>query len=529
MGATIVNLSADAVAGPTMPSTFRPRVRRWNFLTAASVCRAEDAIYRQMPGVRGVVVLELALQFGDLRSLGRAEQQDVGVPTDRNGRPRGGGHLREIPDAGLNVGAQDIHVDGPRIPFALCVSGVLLVPDRAAGVLGEPTVDRGTASDKREILCVGPILAMWRGRTGTAVGALDADQVPVAHVRRQPRIHADTRVPRDPDRHHGHRAVAGDVQLGQRTGQIGAAVGDGRGAGGVRPGVVDHDPADVLEIPVAAGSPTGILNERDPFGAKHIGEPDRVTYPWSYLGHGAVLSRCADPPSSIPVVAAAWFPGSFEGYLPMCGHRGVNPQDDPEARFRELERPLADMASRSELGTGQYGGYFDAPPTPPKTTAGFCWWPFAIALFAAGSLAIAGGVAAYLLSSGGPNSRTPDDRPKISGGGGSIGGCPGMPKPETPTEGAVPTATPGGTLTVTDIGHNRTLVCSESSVIVSGMSNTVMITGHCVSIAVSGFENVVTVDSAEAIAVSGFDNRVTFHAGTPQIGNSGESNVVQQG
>jgi hypothetical protein len=31
------NLSAAAVAGPTMPSTLRPRVRRWNALTAASV------------------------------------------------------------------------------------------------------------------------------------------------------------------------------------------------------------------------------------------------------------------------------------------------------------------------------------------------------------------------------------------------------------------------------------------------------------------------------------------------------------
>jgi hypothetical protein len=37
-----------------------------------------------------------------------------------------------------------------------------------------------------------------------------------------------------------------------------------------------HDPADVLEISMAAASPTGILDERDPFGAKYIGEPDRV-------------------------------------------------------------------------------------------------------------------------------------------------------------------------------------------------------------------------------------------------------------
>jgi hypothetical protein len=69
-------------------------------------------------------------------------------------------------------------------------------------------------------------------------------------------------MPGDTDRDHGHRAVQRDVQLRKRAGEIGAAVGDGRGARVVR--VMHHDPADVLEISMAATSPTGKLDERDP-------------------------------------------------------------------------------------------------------------------------------------------------------------------------------------------------------------------------------------------------------------------------
>jgi hypothetical protein len=62
----------------------------------------------------------------------------------------------------------------------------------------------------------------------------------------------------------------------------------------------------------------------------------------------------------------------------------------------------------------------------------------------------------------------------------------------------------------------------------SGISNTVTITGHCVNVTVSGVENQVTVDTADAISASGFDNRVIYHFGSPAI-NSGGSNVVEQG
>jgi hypothetical protein len=49
-----------------------------------------------------------------------------------------------------------------------------------------------------------------------------------------------------------------------------------------------------------------------------------------------------------------------------------------------------------------------------------------------------------------------------------------------------------------------------------------------VSVTVSGMQNQVTLDTADAINASGLDNQVTYHSGSPQI-NSGGSNVVQQG
>ena len=44
----------------------------------------------------------------------------------------------------------------------------------------------------------------------------------------------------------------------------------------------------------------------------------------------------------------------------------MNPEDDPEARIRELERPLTDQARASELGGGHYssGNAFVPPPAP---------------------------------------------------------------------------------------------------------------------------------------------------------------------
>jgi hypothetical protein len=96
------------------------------------------------------------------------------------------------------------------------------------------------------------------------------------------------------------------------------------------------------------------------------------------------------------------------------------------------------------------------------------------------------------------------------------------------TGGTSVSATPGGRISVAGIGENRTIACNDSQVDVSGFTNTVIITGHCVSLTLSGGQNHVTVDATDRISASGFNNQVTFDSGSPQVDNSG-TNVVQQG
>src|SRR5512143_3694941 len=65
----------------------------------------------------------------------------------------------------------------------------------------------------------------------------------------------------------------------------------------------------------------------------------------------------------------------------MWEHRRMESQDDPEARIRELERPLTDQAYTSELG----GSHTYPPPPPPLAdgisfgttrarSTGQVWW-----------------------------------------------------------------------------------------------------------------------------------------------------------
>lgn len=251
----------------------------------------------------------------------------------------------------------------------------------------------------------------------------------------------------------------------------------------------------------------------------------------------------------------------------------MEPDDDPEARIRELERPLKDVARTSELGAGKYGGdYAGTPPTTPTTPlpppnygppnygstnygstnygappygtssspgtspkSGSRGWWVLVSVFAVLAMAIAGGVAVYLLSSAGQLISVPSSRSSTSGGGGGFDGTSAhpssaLPEPETPSAQApVPAPAPGENVSVSGISETKTVACDNNSVDVSGISNTVTITGHCANLTVSGVQNVVTVDSADAINASGFDNRITFHDGTPQVDNSGGSNVVEQG
>ena len=79
------------------------------------------------------------------------------------------------------------------------------------------------------------------------------------------------------------------------------------------------------------------------------------------------------------------------------------------------------------------------------------------------------------------------------------------------------------------MGNQRTLACNDSVVSISGVDNTVVLTGRCNRVDVSGVQNTVTIDDAGSIDVSGLNNRVIFHFGTPELSQSGFDNTIQRG
>ncbi|MGA5542560.1 DUF3060 domain-containing protein [Mycobacterium sp. NPDC051198] len=234
----------------------------------------------------------------------------------------------------------------------------------------------------------------------------------------------------------------------------------------------------------------------------------------------------------------------------------MDPKDDPEARIRELERPLTDAAQASELGIGKAAGPSGPPPTqpwtnafpppppgppapwpgyepypappPPRRTSGAT--PFFILFGALTVILVAGGIAATVMFSN-TDTRTTDaadtdtvtDSQSTTIRQTTINGVP-VPGSVAPTE--VPA---GETVIVSGIKEHRTVECRENTVIVSGIENEIEILGHCIAVTVSGVENVITVESVETIGVSGFDNRVTYRSGEPEVSKSGQSNVVEAG
>jgi hypothetical protein len=250
----------------------------------------------------------------------------------------------------------------------------------------------------------------------------------------------------------------------------------------------------------------------------------------------------------------------------------MNPQDDPEARIRDLERPLADQARTSELGAGQYGGdYVNAPPPPPpgyygppsqgapfqtapfqtapyqgapyqgapRSSGGFAWWWLAVATLVIGGVVVGVGMVVLdgsVFSTGDSTSSSARDRPKVNGGGGTLTAVPPSPVEIPSGNVAVPTEepavivlAPGEPINIGGMGENKTIACNESIVSVSGMDNTITITGHCTNLSVSGMDNEILIESADAIGASGVDNRVTFRSGSPEISKSGFGNVVEPG
>jgi hypothetical protein len=231
----------------------------------------------------------------------------------------------------------------------------------------------------------------------------------------------------------------------------------------------------------------------------------------------------------------------------------MNPEEDPEARIRELERPASDIAQTSELGVSPSGGSYPPPPTypqaypppypppqgwyggpqfPPPPAPNRNWLPVIVGAVIAGLIGVVAGVVTYYddVFTGGVAVSKPT--PPVDRGGSfdPIPNAPGIGEIEpAPSVQSEPPAAPGGQISFSGVGEVKTLACDDNVVSISGVSNTVTITGHCADVQVSGIENAITVDSTETIDASGMDNRVTFHSGDPEIGNSGSGNTVELG
>jgi hypothetical protein len=238
-------------------------------------------------------------------------------------------------------------------------------------------------------------------------------------------------------------------------------------------------------------------------------------------------------------------------------------EDDPEARIRELEQPLADAARASEAGENPPPSKWAPPPAsamPPPPGAAFPPGPpmptppslpysggmfpgpsaqysrsnrtlwIILGVFVIGMIALPAAIflfTAHQVSRSGmttmfPTPIIPSDTPTPSGAMTKTRAAPSTSL--TPA----PTAPKGENITVSGISEARTIACNGGSVSVSGITNNVVITGHCASLSVSGIQNQITVDAADTIQASGSGNQVTYHTGSPKIGNSGFNNVVQR-
>jgi len=248
----------------------------------------------------------------------------------------------------------------------------------------------------------------------------------------------------------------------------------------------------------------------------------------------------------------------------------MNSDDDPEARIRELEQPLADAAHASEVGNPPpgkwaappapafpppaqpYGGTTPPPPPayggaapPPLPYSGSfgstsslgtgsrstVWWILA-AVFVIGMIALPAGILFFTtrtISHSGITTLLPNPTaaPTVVAPSGGVTPNPGIAPTNLPT--AAPTAPAGASLTISGINVTRTIACNNSIISVSGVQNTVIITGHCASLSVSGVQNKVTVEAVDSIEASGFNNQITYRNGSPSIDKSGDGNIVQQG
>lgn len=258
--------------------------------------------------------------------------------------------------------------------------------------------------------------------------------------------------------------------------------------------------------------------------------------------------------------------------------------DDPEKRIRELEQELADVTRNPQspppytespppyTSASPYTGgasYQGAPPygfgaPPPRRSKPYPWFLVLVIL----GVVVPTVISLVMFFA---RSNTGSSTTRINGG-------------RTTTTSSGPTAVPqGGELRVGGSGDTKTIACNDgqltlygtgskysvtghcAGLIVGGYNNNVTVdgadtvestgygntitdhacnngnvklssygiefdaTGHCATVAISSYQNKVTVDSVDTVVVSGYENTVTYHSGKPKVTDSGYSNNIQQG
>ena len=224
----------------------------------------------------------------------------------------------------------------------------------------------------------------------------------------------------------------------------------------------------------------------------------------------------------------------------MWDHLLVKPEEDPEARIRQLEQPLENVARASEQGAQPYSGYTPPPPPqssydmtfptpysppPKKSSSGVSMLFWVIGLVAVG-LIVGGGIALFFSlrdATSGVVFPSVPSAPIATGGAPAPGGQP------APTGAPEITVAPGGQYSIGGLQEAHVIACNNGGTLnISGVQNNITVTGHCGTVSVSGVKNTVTVDSADSISASGVTNKVTYHSGNPEIDNFGD-NLVGQG
>jgi uncharacterized protein (DUF2345 family) len=86
------------------------------------------------------------------------------------------------------------------------------------------------------------------------------------------------------------------------------------------------------------------------------------------------------------------------------------------------------------------------------------------------------------------------------------------------------------TLTVSGYGNTvKVNDCKNGNLTLSQYGNALDVTGHCASLTVKAYNNNVTVDSADTITVDGYSNTIIYHSGEPQTTQLGYSNTIHRG